>query len=92
MNCTNADQVMIPHISLAGLVSSKKHNLATFVHEKLRSAPTERSSEGSAIEWLCMDVAGYQIVNVCKPLTLRLILTAIPVFPHSCLYVDDFNC
>jgi len=43
-------------------------------------------------EWLCVDVAGYKIVNVYKPPRLRLTPTTIPTFPHPSLYVGDFNC
>ena len=34
---TNADQLVIPHFTLAGLLSSKKLGLAAFVSEKLRN-------------------------------------------------------
>ena len=43
-------------------------------------------------QWLCVDVAGYKIVNVYKPPRLRLTPTTIPTFPHPSLYVGDFNC
>jgi len=41
---------------------------------------------------LCVDVAGYKIVNVCKLPRSRLTPTTIPTFPHPSLYVGDFNC
>ena len=41
---------------------------------------------------MCIDVAGYKIINVYKPPRSRLTLTTIPTFPHSSLYVCDFNC
>ena len=34
-HCSNADQQVISHFTLVGLVSSRKHGLATFVHEML---------------------------------------------------------
>jgi len=35
----------------------------------------------------------YKIVNIYKPpSSSRLTPTAIPVFPHPCLYSGDFNC
>jgi len=43
-------------------------------------------------EWLCVDVSGYKIICVYKPLRSRFTPTAIPTFPHSSLYVGDFNC
>ena len=46
----------------------------------------------SGIEWLCMDVDGYKIVNVYKPPPTRLRSLDRPVFPHPCLYTGDFNC
>jgi len=41
---------------------------------------------------LCVDVAGYKIVNVYKPPRSRLTPTTIPTLPHPSLYVGDFNC
>ena len=87
-----ANRLVIPLFSLSGLVSSKKHGLATLVYEKLCWALTDLSPEGSAIEWLCVDVDDCKIVSVYKPPTYRLIPTAIPVFQHPCLYAVDFNC
>ena len=46
----------------------------------------------SEIEWLCVDVDGYKIVNVYKPPPTRLRTLDLPVFPHPCLYAGDFNC
>ena len=46
----------------------------------------------SEIEWLCVDVDGYKIVNVYKPPPTRLRSLDLPMFPHPCLYAGDFNC
>ena len=43
-------------------------------------------------EWLCVDIAGYKIINVYKTPHSRFTTTAIPMFPHLSLYVGDFNC
>ena len=51
-----------------------------------------QSPEQSKTEWLCVDVAGYKIVNVYKPPRSRLTPTTIPTLPHPSLYVGDFNC
>jgi len=40
---------------------------------------------------LCVDVAGYKIINVYKSPRSRLTPTAILKFPHPSLYVGDFN-
>ena len=53
-----------------------KHVLAMFIHEKLSKILTDRSREGSAIEWLCVDVDGCKIINAYKPSTSQLIPTA----------------
>jgi len=52
----------------------------------------DQSPEQSETAWLCLDVAGYKIVNVYKPQRSQLTPTAIPTFPHPSLYVGDFNC
>ena len=54
--------------------------------------PIHQSSPTSEIEWLCVDVDGYKIVNVYKPPPICLQVSDLPVFPHPCLYAGDFNC
>jgi len=41
---------------------------------------------------LCVDVAGYKVVNIYKPPCSRLASMTIPTFPHPSLCVGDFNC
>jgi len=91
-HCTTADKLVIPSFSLAGSVLSRNHGLAMFVHKRLEWSLVDQSPEQSETEWLCVDVAGYKIVNVYKPPRSRLTPTAIPTFPHPSLYVGDFNC
>ena len=50
----------------------------------------DQSPPTSEIEWLCVDVDGYKIVNVYKPPPTRTL--NLPVFPHPCLYAGNFNC
>jgi len=52
----------------------------------------DQSPEQSETEWVCVDVAGYKIVNVYKPPRSRLTPTTIPTFPHTSLYVGVFSC
>jgi len=83
---------MIPNFSLAGSVLSRNHGLSTFVHERLKWSLVDQPLEQSETEWLCLDIAEYEIINVCKPPPSRLTSTAIPTFPHSSLYAGGFNC
>ena len=46
----------------------------------------------SEIEWLCLEVDGYKIINVYKPPPTRLRSLDLPVFPDPCLYAGNFNC
>ena len=71
---------------------SKKHGLATFVHEGFGWTLANQSLDRSAVESLCVDVNGVKIVNDYKPSTSRMIPSATPVFPHPCLYAGEFNC
>ena len=91
-HCTTADKLVIPNFSLAGSVLSRNHGLATFVHEWLECSLVDQSPEQWETEWLCVDVAGYKIMNVYKLPRSRFTPTAIPTFPHHSLYVGDFNC
>ena len=64
---TDAEKLVLPSYQLAGSSLSRKHGLATFVHERLRYMLSDQSPPTSEIEWLCVDVDGYEIVNVYKP-------------------------
>ena len=86
-HCTNAEQLVLPNYQLAGSSLSRKHGLVTFVHERLRYMLLDQSPPTSEIEWLCVDVDDYKIVNVYKPPPTRLRTLDLPVFPHPCLYV-----
>ena len=91
-HCTSAQRLVLPDYQLAGFSLSRKHGLATFVHERLKWTLFHQSSPTSETEWLCVDVDGCKIVNVYKPPPIRLQVFDLPVFPHPCLYVGDFNC
>ena len=66
-HCTDAEKLVLPNYQLAGSSLSRKHGLATFVHERLRYTLLDQSPPTSEIEWLCVDVDGYKIVNIYKP-------------------------
>jgi len=87
---TTADKLVIPNFSQAGSVLSRNHGLATFVHYWW--SLVNQSPEQSETEWLCVDVAGHNVINVYKPTRSRLTPKAIPTLPHLSLYVGDFNC
>ena len=96
-HCTDAEKLVLLNYQLAGSSLSRKHGLASFVYEKLRYTLLDQSSSTSEIEWLCVDVDRYKIVNVYKPPPIgipgsRLQSLNLPVFPHPCLYAGDFNC
>jgi len=91
-HCTTADKIVISNFPLAGSVMSRNHGLATFIHERLEWSLVDQSPELSETEWLCVDVAGYKIINVYKSPRSRFTPTAIPTIPHPSLYVGDFNC
>ena len=91
-HCTCADKLTIPDFALAGSSLSKKHGLATFVHDRLKWILVNRSPATSETEWFCVDVYGYRIFNVYKPPSTRLQAPDFPVFPHPVLYAGDFNC
>ena len=90
-HCTTADKLVIPNFSQAGSVLSRNHGLATFVHCRMEWTLVIQSPEQSETEWLCIDVAGYKIINVYKPPHSRFTPTAIPRFPQTSMYVN-FNC
>ena len=80
-HCTDAEKLVLPNYQLTGSSLNRKHRLATFVHERLRYTLLDQSSPTSEVEWLCVDVDGYKIVNVYKPPPTRLRTLDLPVFP-----------
>ena len=80
-HCISADKLVIPHFTLAGSILSRKHGIAMFVHEQLSWSLVGQSPNTSEIEWLCIDIEGYKIINVYKPPPSQMLPTAIPVFP-----------
>ena len=58
-HCTFADKLTIPGFAPAGSTLSRKHGLATFVHDRLNWTLVDQSPATSEIEWLCVDVDGY---------------------------------
>ena len=91
-DCTDAEKLVLPNYQLAGSSLSRKHGPAMFVHKRLRYSLLDQSPPTSEIEWLCVGIDGYKIVNVNKPPSTRLQSLDLPVFPHPCLYAGDFNC
>ena len=91
-HCTDAEKLVLLNYQLAGSFLSRKHDLATFVHEQLRYTLLDQSPLTSEVEWLCVDVDGYKIVNVYKPLPMQFQTLDLPVLPHPCLYAGNFNC
>ena len=69
-HCTDAEKLVLLNYQPSSL--SRKHGLATFVHERLRYMLLDQSPLILEIKWLCVDVDGYKIVNVYKPLPMRL--------------------
>ena len=65
--CTCANKLTIPGFALAASSFSRKHGLATFVHDQLKWTLIDQSPTTSETEWLGMDVDDYRIVNVQKP-------------------------
>ena len=90
-HCTCADKLTIPGFALAGSSLSRKHGLATFVHDRLKWTFVDQSSATLEVEWLCVDVDGYRMVNVYEPPPTRLQAFDLPLFPHPVLYAGDFN-
>ena len=63
--CTDPEKLVLPSYQLPGFSLSRKHGLATFVHERLRYTLLDQSISTSEIEWL-------KIVKVYKPPPKRL--------------------
>ena len=53
-HCTDPEKLVLPNYQLAASSLSRKHGLATFVHERLRYTLLDQSPPTSEIEWLCV--------------------------------------
>ena len=71
-HCTDAEKLVLSNYQLAGSSLSRKHGLARFLHERLKYTLLDQSPPTSEIEWLCVEVDVYKIVNVYKPPPIRL--------------------
>ena len=67
--CTCADKLLMPGFALAGSSLSRKHDLATFVHDQVKWTFIDQSLATSETEWVWVDVEGYRIANVYKTST-----------------------
>ena len=79
-HCIDAEKLVLPNYQLAGSSLWRQHGLSMFVHERLRYTLLDQSSLTLKIEWLCVDVDGYKIVNVYKLPPTRLQSLDLPVF------------
>ena len=79
-HCTSSEKLILPSFALARFSLSRKHSLATFVHEQLKYTFLKQSLLKSKTEWLCVNVDGYKIVNVYKPPPTRLQASDLLVF------------
>ena len=91
-HCASAQRLVLPDYQVVGFSLRMKHGLVTFVHKRLKWTFFDQSPPTSETEWLCVDIDGYKIVSVCQPTPIRLQVSDLPVLPHPCLYVGDFNC
>ena len=89
--CHNAEKLVLPGFALTGATISKKHGIATFVPEKLFWSLSGQCPNDSDIEWLCVDICGFKIINVCKLPPSQMTPTSVPMFSHPCLHAGDFN-
>ena len=80
-HCTSVERLVLPSYHLAGFFLSRKHGLAMFVHERLKWILIDQSPPTSEIEWVCVDVDNYKIVNVYKPPPTR-------IFQHSHIFAS----
>ena len=91
-HCTDADKLIVPNYTLAGSVLNRKHGLATFVHESVSWSLIDQSPDSAEIEWVCINIDKYNIINVYKPPLVKFPPSGLPTFPSPSLYAGDFNC
>jgi len=71
---------------------SKVHQrFSSFVHEQLEWLVVDQSPEQSETEWLCVDVAGYTIINTYKSPPSRVTPTAVPTLPTVIFSLRHFG-
>jgi len=85
------EQLGYKNKALSGSVQRRKRCLATVVHEQLKWTLVDHSPEQSETECLCVEAAGYKIINLYKPPTSQLTPKANPMFPHLSLCASDCN-
>ena len=83
-HCTSVERLDLSSYHLAGFSLSRKHGLATFVHERLKWILIDQSPPTSKIEWVCVDVDNYKIINAHKPPPTRMQASDLPTFLPLC--------
>ena len=78
-HCTSLEKLKLLSFAQAGFSSSRKHGLATFVHEPMKYTLLKQYPLKSETEWLCVEVDRYKRVNVYKP-------------PPTPLQASDLRC
>ena len=85
------ERLVIANFELAKYFLSIEHGLDTFVLKRLNWTLCSQSPPTSDTKWLCVDIDGYKIILIYKPLPALLQVSDLPVFPYPSLYAGDFE-
>ena len=91
-HCQTVEKLVIKNYKLAGCTISRRHGLDAFVRNNRSLKLSNSSGKDSDIDWQCINVESYSIINICKPPPSQKTLTLLLVFDTPCIYADDFNC
>ena len=66
-HCQTMGKLVINNYELAGYIVSRRHAPAVLVRNNLSWKISDSSGEDSDIDWQCINVEGYNIINIYKP-------------------------
>ena len=84
-HCQTVGKLVITNYKLAGYTISRRHGLASFNRNNLSWKLSDSSGEESDIEWQCINVQGFNIIDIYKPSPSQMTLTSLPVFYAPCI-------
>ena len=85
-------KLVINNCDLVGYTISRRQGVAAFVRNNLSWKLSDSSVKDLDMEWRCINVVGYYIINTYKSFPSQMTLTSLPVFDTPCIYAGDFNC
>ena len=72
-------------------IPHRKHGIASYVKQGIKSSTTGRSPPDSAVQWTTFDAMGTHFCNWYKPPPADVDIALLPTMPQNSFVCGDFN-